>query len=268
MQLPENFSFSQHNLQDYFDCKFRFLLKHVRHLDWPAVESEPVVLQEARMELGRQFHRLVQQYFIGVDPAILSDSIQSSELAAWWKAFLAMKLHDRQGEKQAEKLLSTTLGGHRLLAKFDLLIETEPDIYTIFDWKTSNYQPPLQQLLSRLQSRVYPLVLWLSLGKGGIPSNQSFEIEMVYWFPAFPELPLSFEYTQNRFETDLNYVNSMIAEIENLEEVAFTRTEELKRCAFCRYRSLCERGITAGSLDSAGDEDTTELEFNLDFDDL
>ncbi len=163
MQPSDDFSFSQQSLQDYSDCRFRFLLKYIKRLDWPAVESEPVILQEARMELGQQFHRLVQQYFIGVDTETLSSSIHSPELASWWEVFLALKLNKTDGEKHAEKLLSVPINGQRLLAKYDLLIENTPGSYTIYDWKTSTYQQSRQKLFSRLQSRVYPYVLRQSI---------------------------------------------------------------------------------------------------------
>ena len=101
MKLPDHFSFSQYNLQDYVDCKFRFLLKHIHQLAWPAIESEPLLLQEARMELGQQFHRLIQQYFIGVEPGVLSNSIQTSELADWWQAFLSLKINEQPGTTHA-----------------------------------------------------------------------------------------------------------------------------------------------------------------------
>ena len=70
MLLPDNFTFSQNNLQDYVDCKRRFLLRHVQKLEWPAIESEPVLEQEQLMLLGQQFHLMVQQKLSGIPEEI------------------------------------------------------------------------------------------------------------------------------------------------------------------------------------------------------
>lgn len=266
MQLPDDFSFSQQSLQDYSDCRFRFLLKYVRRLDWPAVESEPVMLQEARMELGQQFHRLVQQYFIGVDTETLTASINSLELAAWWEVFLALKLNELAGEKYAEKLLSVPTNGQRLLAKYDLLMINPPGSFTIYDWKTSIHQPSRQKLFSRLQSRVYPYVLRQSFenspaGKSALP-----DIEMIYWFPSFPESPCQFTYSQESYEQDKDFLNGLTQEILTLEEDGFTRTDEVNKCTYCRYRSLCDRGVSAGVLVPGMEEEAEDSGFDLDFD--
>lgn len=268
MKLPDHFSFSQYNLQDYVDCKFRFLLKHIHQLAWPAIESEPLILQEARMELGQQFHRLVQQYFIGVDPEVLSNSIQTPELAEWWQAFLSLKLNEQPGTKRAEKMLSVSLNGHRLVAKFDLLLQRPASSYTIYDWKTSTQTPSMRYLQGRLQSRVYPLVLWLSVTNSVTPPQNLPEIEMVYWFPAFPDVSLRFEYTYSNYEQDLDYLTHLINEIQEMKEEDFSRTTDVKRCAYCRYRSLCDRGISAGALTPGSEVDFPDSDFYLDFDSL
>jgi len=81
------------------------------------------MLQEARMELGQQFHRMVQQYFARIDENILASTIQDEMLAEWWQSFIAMKLIDLEGQKSAEKVLTIPFAGYRLVAKYDLLME-------------------------------------------------------------------------------------------------------------------------------------------------
>lgn len=263
--LPENFAFSQHNLQDYVDCKFRFYLKYIRRMDWPAVESEPLLLHEARMELGQLFHRLVHQYFIGIDPLSLSSAIKDPELLMWWESFLNLDLKQQDGEKQAEKLVSVPMNGYRLLAKYDLLIQNSPNQFVIYDWKSGNHKPQLSQLLSRQQSHVYPFVLFSSRmqhfsQKEGLPS-----VEMSYWYPLFPDVTLSFSYTQEMFDEDTVYYEGLLKEILTLNSEKYDRTTDEKRCAYCRYRSYCDRGISAAYLDPATLEDVEEQEFHLDF---
>ncbi|PJF28501.1 MAG: PD-(D/E)XK nuclease family protein, partial [Phototrophicales bacterium] len=55
--LPPNFQFSQSNLQDYIDCPRRFELRHIQHLHYPSIESEPQLDREAHQRRGVAFHR-------------------------------------------------------------------------------------------------------------------------------------------------------------------------------------------------------------------
>ena len=268
MRLPENFSFSQQNLQDYADCRYRFLLKYVRRIEWPAVESEPVLLQEARMELGQQFHRMVQQYFSGVDPSLLALSVQSPELAACWHEFMALDLQHIPGVKVPEKTISILFVGYRLTAKFDLLVVTPEGNYSIFDWKTSGVLPKANHLLSRLQSIVYPYVLQTWISRTTKDDNPPSEIEMIYWYPSHPTLPFSFNYSVDHYSRDENHLSGLVNEIINREEEGFDRTPEQSKCRFCRYRSLCGRGISAAIFESGSDEPIDGSAFDLDFDAL
>jgi hypothetical protein len=268
MNLPENLTFSQHNLQDYVDCRYRFYLKYVLGVEWPAIENEPILLQEARMELGNQFHRLVQQYFAGVDPGVLASTIDSDELSAWWQAFMALGLYDLPGDKQAEKLYSIPLADHRLVAKYDLLIRQTDGAYTIYDWKTSSRPPSQAILMNRLQSIVYPFVLqtwWSSRAdQSATPAN----LEMIYWFPTQPAEPVQFTYSAAQLDNDRDYLQGIVNEITSSSEEWFEKTAEVKKCAFCRYRSLCDRGISAGNLSNADVSEDAENVFDLDFDAL
>ena len=57
---------SQSSLQDYNDCPRRFELRYLQHLAYPAIETEPALENEKHQREGENFHRLVQQYFIGI----------------------------------------------------------------------------------------------------------------------------------------------------------------------------------------------------------
>lgn len=266
MILPTNFTYSQQNLQDYLDCRYRFLLKYLKGVEWPAVESEPVLLQEARMELGQSFHRLVQQYFSGIDPSILSDSIQSTELAEWWHAFLDLDLLCLPGEKTAEKTISIPFLDYRLLAKYDLLIKNGEGTYTIFDWKTSTSLPSRHVLAKRLQTIIYPLVLQKSIihVEGQLPVT----IEMIYWYPAQPSETIRFQFSSEQQYQGEVLLTRMTEEIIQNDEDWFLRTADQKKCYYCRYRSLCDRGIGAGTLDPGTENFFDENVFDLDFDSI
>ena len=59
-------SLSQSSLQDYNDCPRRFELRYLQRLAYPAIETEPALENEKHQREGEYFHRLVQQYFIGI----------------------------------------------------------------------------------------------------------------------------------------------------------------------------------------------------------
>jgi hypothetical protein len=91
---------------------------------------------------------------------------------------------------------------------------------------------------------------------------------MVYWFANFPEEPAVFPYGPDRYGEDEAYLDSLVEEIENLSETGFELAADRKRCDFCPYRSLCERGVLAGDLGEAMEDWDVEGDFDisLDFD--
>ncbi len=262
MLLPDSFVFTQQNLQDYKDCAYRFYLKEILKLDWPAVESEPIREQEVLMLLGTRFHLLCQQYFSGIPADVLSAQITQPELIEWWQNFLKLDLHPAPGNFSVEKLNSIPFAGYRLAAKIDLLLKSDGKL-TLYDWKTSQHQPKRQTLLSRMQSKVYPYVISaLSANQNILPES----VEMVYWYPAFPKSPVSFAYSSAQKEADQTEIELLINEIASKEKEAFRKTDNLKACNFCRFRSLCDRGKEAGTSDMADEQVDSDDAFNFDFD--
>ena len=150
--LPTPFIFSQSSLQDYVDCNRRFQLRYVEQLQWPAVESAPVLENERRQIQGQQFHRMLHQYFLGLPlDKINSMAVNSGSenLARWWDHFNSAKstslanLETRKASDSSlfpEQTLSAPLGGNRIMAKYDLIAISEGRA-TIYDWKTTHKRP-------------------------------------------------------------------------------------------------------------------------------
>ena len=90
--FPQDFHFSQHNLQDYTDCPRRFELRYLQKLKWPALQSEPVLEMEHRAELGRRFHELVHQSNLGLPDEQISSQVKDGELALWWSEYQSSSL--------------------------------------------------------------------------------------------------------------------------------------------------------------------------------
>ena len=267
------FDFSQASLQDYRDCPRRFQLRHIQKLRWPAPQVEPIRENETALRRGERFHRLAQQALVGVPLERLERAAAADpdpDLAGWWARFQALLPSLQRGKLSAEVLLAAPLGGHRLLAKFDLVqILPETGKALIYDWKTSPRPPKRATLAGRMQTRVYPYLL----ARAGAALNgrqpiRSDQIEMVYWFAAVPERVERFSYTNQRQAEDEGDLTDLIAQISSLPAGGFPKTDEERACRFCVYRSLCERGSQAGLFSESEDDLEPEAESELNFDQI
>jgi CRISPR/Cas system-associated exonuclease Cas4 (RecB family) len=272
MILPSDFQFSQGSLQDFVDCRRRFQLRYILHQSWPAVPSEPLLEMERYMQQGARFHRMLQQHLLGLPAERLAPPPQDEDLSRWWDNYLQFSqgggLQSLAGEGARfypEITLAAPLGAYRLLAKLDLLAVTPQGRALILDWKTSRKRPRRRWLADRLQTRVYPYLLiqagaFLNKEASFLPE----QVEMVYWFADFPDQPERFPYTASAYKSDQDYLAETVATIQRLAQDDFSLTTDVRRCEFCVYRSLCERGIGAGSLDEfdALDEETPRLDFD------
>jgi PD-(D/E)XK nuclease superfamily len=302
--LPANFRFSQASLSDYLDCPRRFQLRYLLEQAWPAVEAEPLLERERLAELGRRFHRLLQQHAEGLSSETLTESISEPELARWWQSYLDSlntTLHDLPQHRRAEVAMSIPIAspslrgarsatkkspeqstetasrpstpaslrsvsaqdalavtaGYRLTAHFDL-IAADDDRAVIVDWKTEHRQPTRDQLLQRVQTRVYRYVLT------NAQQRPPGTVSMIYWFAQYPEHPITLPYDAAQHADDHRFLIDLIAEIENLARDSqpsqgseWPKTPHERKCAYCVYRSLCNRGVHAGISDP--DEEDFDL---------
>jgi hypothetical protein len=280
MTLPPGFHFSQASLQDFADCPRRFQLRFLLRLAWPAVESEPALENERYMQLGQRFHRLAQQHLLGLPEERLAPPEDEPELPQWWANYLscgAALAAEAGGPERpmVEISLSAPFGGHRLVAKYDALALLDAPTgkrVRILDWKTSRSRPRRERLASRLQTRVYPYLVCaagacLNRGAAFLPE----QVEMVYWFSAFPEKPEVFRYSAEQYRQDEAFLLGLIRQIESLAAGDFLLASASDACRFCTYRSLCDRGTCAGTWEE--EEEWSEgsspaLDLDLDFEQI
>jgi CRISPR/Cas system-associated exonuclease Cas4 (RecB family) len=262
MGLTSDFQFSQSNLQDYAICRRRFQLRHLLKLAWPGVEVEPALEHERLLLLGAVFHGMIHQAILGIPSDRLLRMAREPELKIWWDNFQAYGMQDLPGEVSPEVMLSTTVRGFRVLAKYDLIAIHEDGRLVIVDWKTTLKRPSRAALMNRLQSKVYPYLL-VRAGNHLVQADHIVpeQIEMIYWFAEHPQMPERFKYDQHKFQQDENELSSMIEEIAGLDEDQFNLTENEQFCTSCLYRSLCQRGVIAGPIDSWSEEQSTNDEF-------
>lgn len=222
-----------------------------------------------RLRRGNRFHKLVQQHLLGLPADLLAASLSDdADLARWWENYLQHGLAGLPPERQAEITLQTTLGGQRLLAKYDLLALEPGAAAVIIDWKTGERVPSRQYLQSRMQTLVYRYVLAQAGGHlygGPIPPER---VRMEYVYVAQGGRRVSLEYSAAQMQDDEARLLEMIKAIGEAAE--FPLTEDERRCRFCMYRAFCGRG-EAGDLsefveDVDGGEEDEGIE--LDFDQI
>ena len=272
MPLPHSFQFSQGSLQAYVDCPRLFQLRYIEGLSWPAPEVEPALENERHLQLGSDFHRLVQQYLLGVSPERLQKiASQDGTLSQWWHNFKDFGAYLSGYAHFQEIALSAPIGGYRLVAKYDLIAtptSQKDGKFIIYDWKTSQKLPKREWQEKKLQTLVYPyLLVQAGAQLNGSQLIEPQHIEMVYWFSNFPTAPMKFIYNREQFTSNEEYISGLIAEIKTLDTGEAPKTENEKRCKFCVYRSLCNRGIKAGNLDELESEveELDSFDFELDF---
>lgn len=263
MNLPEDFIFSQSSLQDYVDCPRRFQLRYLLKQRWPAPQVDDMLEFEHHMHQGETFHHLVHQHLVGIPAETLAARITDPDIQRWFAAYLKNGLQDAPVQRRPESTLTVPLGEYLLLAKFDLLAVEPGGRALILDWKTGQHMPRAENLARRLQTVVYRYVLatggsHLNGGQPIAPEN----IEMVYWYADHDGATLRFAYDAAQYAADRAYLLQLVDEINARPDFPLTTDE--RRCRYCVYRSLNNRGVEAGSI-SEWDEDN---ELQLDMDDF
>jgi CRISPR/Cas system-associated exonuclease Cas4 (RecB family) len=265
--LPGVFQFSQASLQDYVDCPRRFQLRYVIGQRWPAAQASPIEERERFMERGSEFHLLVQRHLSGVATETITPA--DPLLAEWWNAYLTYPPPDLPEETLLpEMILSTTVGDQRLVARFDLLAITPGERVVIVDWKTSRHPPGRARMADRMQTKIYPYVL-IEAGEhlfgGPIKPEQ---VSLIYWFAQKPTHPFTFTYNVAQHESNRVEIAGVIKEIVARRDPIWTLTDDIeKQCAYCVYRSLCDRDVKAGDF-AASQEEFGEADFDFDLDEI
>jgi hypothetical protein len=260
--LPPGFTFSQSSLQDYSDCPRRFQLRYIDQLKWPAVETEPVLENERRQQEGQLFHRMVQQHLVGLPAENLTPLAQTPDLKRWWENYLGAKFDLAGRTLRAELTLAAPVGNHRLLAKYDLVAVKPGERAYIYDWKTTAKRPRDEWMAARYQTRVYRAML-VQAGaslNGSIPIAPE-QIEMIYWYAEHPVEPAHFPYNAVQYKRDWDGLTSLITEIGNHQH--FPLTDDEKKCAYCPYRSYCNRGGKAGTLEDMDESEPVDTDINF-----
>ncbi|MGH9800582.1 MAG: RecB family exonuclease [Blastocatellia bacterium] len=258
----DDFVFSQSALQDYSDCQRRFELRYLLDVRWPAQETAQALQYEAGQQKGQEFHHLAHQHALGVPAEVLAATINDDELRTWWARYLTWQAEHLPVERYPELTLTTPVGELMLMAKYDVVAKLADSTFLIVDWKTGRPQKRAR-LAEKMQTIVYPFVLakagdWLNDGQP-IPPDR---IRFVYWFAESGET-IEFKLNSEELQKNEAFLTSRLNKITT--SFNFDLATDERRCRFCAYRSLCERGEVPGDLDELEDEELPGgISFDLD----
>jgi len=263
------FSFSAKKIQDFIDCERRYELRYVLNQSWPAITSEPTLEIESNIKRGNEFHYLVHQLFSGVPEKSLKKTVFDDIMINWFDNFLSFQKTLIIKNYFTEFPLTAQLGEDKLTAIYDLIYLNENEELIIVDWKTSKYLPKKNTLALKVQSILYPFIL-NEISTEFLPgSNYSPEkISMRYWYPSSPTENFVFQYGQETHEINRVFLASTISEMRGKKAGEFILTKDEKKCGFCPYRSLCNRGISASNFIESESYGIDERNLSPDFDQL
>jgi len=167
-----------------------------------------------------------------------------------------------------------SLSSFRLAAKYDLIAAEPGGRAVIVDWKTAKRRSDPATLRQRWQTIVYPYVLVEA--SAGLPWGpvRPEQVEMRYWFTAAPAQPVVFRYDAAQHDANHRRLMRLLTEIvagdreSDFPKVTDTPANRRRFCAFCIYRSRCNRGEAAGDLEELDDAEeffAVDMERALEF---
>ncbi|MBW4553773.1 MAG: PD-(D/E)XK nuclease family protein [Aphanocapsa sp. GSE-SYN-MK-11-07L] len=228
---------SQGHLSVLSTCPRKF--QHL-YLDQLGLHQDPQ-LQE-RLDLGAQFHQLMQQQELGL--SVESVSLANLSLQRWLAAFSAQPPAMISGDRQSEQRRILQFEGYLLIAVYDLLIEGAEQAQ-ILDWKT--YARPPANLQTAWQTRLY---LFMLAETSDYPPEQ---LSITYWFAEAnnrAKCSLTFAYTQTQHEQTRQELSQRLRQLtswltgyqagQSLPQVPISANE----CSKCSFDLRCDRAAS------------------------
>lgn len=245
-------SLSATSLQDFLDCRRRFQLKYIDQISWPQPLNAVNIKQLEAMTRGREFHQLMQQHFLGIPDEKLLKSIDDNTLKTWFINTINSEICKiDQAENLTEYRLSTYISDTLVTGIIDLVIIQPESSLKIIDWKTGLAKPNPQFYVSRIQTRLYPLLIAQSpLFHAHLTYKRSFDkIEFIYWFTHFPQLPIINQYSPEKFDLDKVLLAELVNTIQNTHVDEMKMTTNLNTCRTCHFQVFCGRSSSESAQD-------------------
>ncbi|MDX1977259.1 MAG: PD-(D/E)XK nuclease family protein [Pseudanabaenaceae cyanobacterium bins.68] len=227
VKILPGLTISQGGLQVWDACRRKF-----QYIYLEDCQSLPAIAAAKGLELGSQFHLLVQQSFLGQD--IRPWLAGQPKLQRWYQAFELFRQQLPSGEYLPEHRRCWGDQGVGVNVIYDLLVLGR-DQAVIFDWKTHQHPIRMGQLRQQWQTRLYLYVL------AKTSAYACKDLSMVYWFANRAE------------QVRIGYSDALHAEIEEdlsdrLQEIRLgletkqdwprlARTSEV--CGQCQFYYRC-----------------------------
>ena len=192
--------------------------------------------------------------------------IIDEEMIDWLENFLSFYKSLEVKSSFSEFPLTAMIEDRKFIAIYDVIYQTHNEEIGIIDWKTSKHIPKKKSLASKVQTILYPYILHEGSAEFLPGSNYPPEsISMRYWFPTSPSEEIIFPYGQETHEINREFLESIICEIQEKKLGDFKLTKDEKKCGFCSYRSLCNRGVSASSIIESESFTYDDIDFPPDF---
>lgn len=222
-------------------CPRRFQHTYIEQLGSPVTAE-----QQARLSWGTKFHRMMQQYALGL-PVTMLEAIdpEVAQLQACVRSLIsaAPSLFAADVYPHSEYRRTWEFEGYLFTAIYDLLLMG--DEAQIFDWKTYPRPQRSNRLAQNWQTRLYPLVLTMTTDYS--PDR----IVMTYWFVQPDEAAdepqtLSFRYSAAQCERDRQQLIQLLDRLATwLQAYAqgehFPQTPLHSACRGCSFQRRCQR---------------------------
>jgi hypothetical protein len=258
---PKRLRLSQGHLQLLATCPPQFQRRYLEQWD-----NLPSPEQQARMDWGKQFHRLLQQWQLGfpLAPILQANPEMGQTLTALLEACPSLSQPSPDQQQAAEHSRTLVYEDILLTVVYDLLI-LEPQRAEILDWKT--YPLPEknpQQIIQNWQTKLY---LYVLAETTAYPPEQ---LSMTYWFVKLPQRPqsLTIPYSQAHHRQTQQELTQLLAQLRQGLEQWHQQKHPFPhsaQCHHCPYHSQFvnpEPNVlqsflalaTAGNGDGAGDK--------------
>ncbi|MHC1770515.1 MAG: PD-(D/E)XK nuclease family protein [Flexilinea sp.] len=240
---------SQSQIHDYLTCPWHFYLSNIVKLTWPEPVSARYQELVSFSRLGKSFHQYVHRFIQGVSYEELTSQVYEPEIDPWLDNFNHWNPLPSGGKLYSEIELSAIFNEILWIGYVDA-IAVQPGKVLIFDWKTSKKLGDPSFLQKAPQTRLYRFLL-MHNEKGFVPDlNETITpemIEMVYWYPNFPAVPIRLVYSSELFRQDEFYFRDIAEKLSLEEPEFFPQTTDEETCMTCRFQTRCHRGLQNSS---------------------
>ncbi len=211
----DNLLYSQSMLTTFKKSKGEFIDKYIRNIFWSDDTAKDRQYQE-NMSYGRDFHRMCQRVFLGIDESMNISSASQEEKRRIYS--IKEQYINLYGEENIVfcpecKIEYLPL---RLEVQLDLLVKVYENSNLsqlfIWDWKVEDSNITLENALSRMQTATYMYVCKETLGK-----ELDFDKLVMYYYQPKKNKNTKIIYSQKEHLKFEKHIRETIKEIQSLK---------------------------------------------------